>query len=345
MRWYVVPVAAGLYATLLPGTAAVAINPIRQEEPATPAPFDSEKLSSTTTLVPFPYDKFYRKRQLKRSNLETDIFSAANHANEYELATKDAWYWGLENVSVPFGMVTCGFEDADYHDPYGRSFPVEQVMDDIQRLSCSETGLKMQFKDQASYNLAKQKWTWVNQAAMHYISMVALCGEIRQPYKISSYTVNDQARVIDTTGFAGDFHDVFPIVKLRISSQGVGDQHARRISIEKQLSVALSHDFSQTIFDNVNSDNFHAALKCSDCKTTGTLNFDLQGSYSFSPFGKSSVSASVQINPVGVAATADLDLSLTGALPSPISYNPNFVDFGLPGKTAHPLAMLNKLFY
>jgi hypothetical protein len=219
----------------------------------------------------------------------------------------------------------------------------ERFNNTIASMSCSSTALKMKFKSEEDYILAKNSWNWMNEESERYVVMVVAwpsCGGDRKPYKVTSYTSNNATKTITMTAAPKDFQDVFPFMKLSIASNGIMDGVVptgtqKRASLSTSIPINLANDFSgKTIFDT-QAGNVDLGLTCATCNTAGTLTIDAE--LSFDVLASPKLSGTISVMPSGVAATVGLSLTASGAITQAVDQSVNFVNVPLPGSLTIPL--------
>jgi hypothetical protein len=227
--------------------------------------------------------------------------------------------------------------------PNAKTCATERFNDTIASLSCSSTALKMKFKNEDDYTLAKNSWNWVNQNSNRYFVMVVAwpsCGGDRRPYKVTSYTSNNATMTITMSAAPKDFQKAFPYMKLSVATNGILDGVVptgtrKRASLSTSIPISLEHDFSGTKIFDAQAEDVDVSLNCGTCNTAGTLNIDAE--LSFNLFSSPTLSGTISVTPSGVAATVGLSLTASGEVTQAIDESVNFVTFTLPGGISIPL--------
>lgn len=178
----------------------------------------------------------------------------------------------------------------------------------------NQSGISMTFRDNSTFERAKQLWDWANGAENRSFILVAGAGDCgwnvhRQPFIIQSvdFTGADTAKLNGRLASWQDVAHSFHLVVGRVGNNGTQFQPAKR-DYTKDFSIPMDLDFPFQV--GLSADGVSSTLTCSDCGTSGHFNIELDiSTWLFIPTG-----ASVKIYPSGLQATAELTWSLAGEL-------------------------------
>ena len=98
----------------------------------------------------------------------------------------------------------------------------------LRSLKCSTDGLQMIFKDDATFEHAKEVWDWANgEDDRHFVMVIGAgdCGwnDERQPYLIRSLEYDEEGNVANLHGEAQEWHDVAHSYDLDVGTNGDDD--------------------------------------------------------------------------------------------------------------------------
>ncbi|KAJ4303175.1 hypothetical protein N0V90_002068 [Kalmusia sp. IMI 367209] len=302
------------------------------------------QVETSNFLAPTPF----KRRTGRRAAITED---------DYKLKTEETWYWNIEGIhptdtpitsltlsigsSTPIAKAQCSFTTNSGAQPWnGRTVPLERLEENVADIQCreDEDTIAITWRTSEAYNLAKENWEWVNAEEGRYIALVTntpKCRGYRQAYKVSHLDCDsaDDSLTMTLDASPVDFNDAFPSVKFYLSTLGVGPAPARRRDLSKraEFSIPLAQDFSDTEILKTNVSDIDIALKCSDCKTTGTLDINVEANFdALNVFSaESPVDGSIEIIANDLSATIGLDLELSAALTEAFDQSVTFLEIPL----------------
>lgn len=183
----------------------------------------------------------------------------------------------------------------------------------LKSVNCTRDKITLAFKDDKTFAYAQKVWDWVNGADDHAFVMVAGLGDCgwnrhRQPFIVTSIAYDEGLNTARLTAKPSDWKTVAHTYDLTVGHVPLTDSRlpARDFSKNLALEIATLFPFSVKITEN----GLSSALECSNCGTTGKIDFELKISTEFAvPTG-----ASIIISPKGVSAKAELKLTESGEL-------------------------------
>ena len=180
-------------------------------------------------------------------------------------------------------------------------------------LTCDAQGMNITFKDDATFEKAKEAWDWANGADNRSFVIVAGkgdCGwnEQRQPYVVQNLQYDEAKNIARLIGEPKDWKDIAQSYDLVVGHIPGNDTWLTKRDLSKTLSIPLALSFPFSF--SLGADGISSSLECSDCSLNGHFNIELRISTWFGiPTG-----ASIKMSPSGVQATAKLGWSLSGEL-------------------------------
>lgn len=196
---------------------------------------------------------------------------------------------------------------------------LEKFSNSLKSVDCGET-MKFEFNDAASFADAKTKWNWVDQASENEFILVAnddRCSPEERfgLWLVSGLDIDDAALTISATATQTNWKDSKDAAsegsRLQVSSRSVSGAVARRQDLD------LNSDFTGLIADSafLGISQPRVTLDCTNCKTTGTIDFDFD--VGLNPFNPS---FSLSVKPRGVTANVELALGIGGNLTDPKTF-------------------------
>jgi hypothetical protein len=196
-------------------------------------------------------------------------------------------------------------------------------------VDCTKEGVTLQFKDDETFAYAKRVWDWVNGADDHSFVMVAGAGdcgmnEHRQPFLVSKLAYDEDQNIAHLTADPKDWQAIAHTYNLTVgdlSMPEVDGLKARDVTKDLSLDVSTSFPFSF----KVTEDGLSSQLECSDCGTTGHVQFELKVStVLFIPTG-----ASMKLSPKSVSAKAQIKWTESGELTKSKTFKKTIVSIPL----------------
>ena len=180
-------------------------------------------------------------------------------------------------------------------------------------LSCDKQGMTIAFKDDATFEKAKEAWDWANGADNRSFIMVTGMGDCgwndqRQPYVVRNLQYDEVKNVAHLIGEPKDWKEIAQSYDLVVGHIPGNETWLTKRDLSKTLSVPLSLEFPFAL--ELGADGLSSKLECSDCGLSGHFNIELRiSTWLGIPKG-----ASVKLSPSGVKAIAKLEWSLSGEL-------------------------------
>jgi hypothetical protein len=173
----------------------------------------------------------------------------------------------------------------------------ERFGDSVSAVDCTDDAIKFTFRDQEAFEKAEESWNWVNEGdrTVTIVLNANTCGnEERKPYIAKHVSFADQAVTVEATESV--WRDSFTHAKLLMNTQGlIPDTSAlqrRQFGfiddlvdtvtdlgrISDQRAVDLSSDFSGLVLFSqaINNTEFVASIECSECRTRGGLELNIE---------------------------------------------------------------------
>jgi hypothetical protein len=289
--------------SLLGNAAARALQPISFEtEPSL------SKRGSGMTLRPVSFETVH--------GIEKRDDSSA-----LDLKNMEHFYWGGNGAdSSTYANLTTWFEAEDAHviamDKFAGMLKNVQCMPNMGMMD-------IEFKHHSDYRRAKSTWDWVNNKQANHFVLVANypgCGADgqRQPYFVTKMTEDDKKNTVHLTAEEKPWKQVLPKWYVRANSRGINspDHTSLHKRISKDVSIDLTSDFSKDIF-NTDVSGLNIDVACSDCGTSGSLDFDFEvaGGDLFKGQNPFSIQqASITVTPNSIAAFMTIEVTASGTL-------------------------------
>ena len=183
---------------------------------------------------------------------------------------------------------------------------------------CNQSSISMAFKDDATFQKAKQIWDWANGEANRSFIIVAgaqQCGwnQHRQPFVISSLEFDETTNKAKLNGITKSWKDVAHSYDLKVGQVVAANQTAlQRSKRDYTKDVSIPFDLDLPFSVSLSEGDYSTSLTCVTCGTSGHFNIELIiSTWLGLPTG-----ASVKVSPSGVRVDAKLQWSLAGKLTS-----------------------------
>jgi hypothetical protein len=201
----------------------------------------------------------------------------------------------------------------------------------LQDVDCRDPDLKLDFKDEHSFEAAKKSWHWVNENAEHHFYMItdyAGCGpeNERQPYSVTGVHYDEKKFVAYLTARAVEWEDIAHTYHLKVGHVPVNayNRLARRFSGSASLSTAST--FNGDWF-KAEANGLTVTAGCVDCSTTGQVNFEFELDVGL----KGINDASIKVSPEDVSATMELGVTTEGHMNTGWGWEKTLVSIPLQG--------------
>ncbi|MCJ1264543.1 hypothetical protein MMC22_004415 [Lobaria immixta] len=184
----------------------------------------------------------------------------------------------------------------------------------LKSVNCSRDKMTLAFKNDKTFAYAQKVWDWVNGADDHAFVMVAGLGDCgwnrhRQPFIVTSIAYDEGLNTARLTAKPSDWRTVAHTYDLTVGHVPLTDSRLPARDFSKNLALGIATLFPFSV--KIGTENgLSSALECSNCGTTGKIDFELKISTKLAvPTG-----ASIIISPKGVSAKAELKLTESGEL-------------------------------
>ncbi|KAL7953412.1 hypothetical protein V8C34DRAFT_321097 [Trichoderma compactum] len=241
--------------------------------------------------------------------LLTPAAPAGGDGSNLALASQDNFIWTHDDQGIQANLTLQASKNF-------RLLSAPNFQDVVQSVDCSSDDITIKFGSASSLQAAQAAWKWVNQAASNtiiYVADDAACAgdKGRQPFSVESITYDTAAGTALLAATKAAWRDFAEDASIRISGVPAAGNTARDIG--KDVSIDISHDFSQPIYSTT-IDGVNLAIACSNCKTQGTLNADI--TLSLSNGFEASLTTSGNLG-----ATVEVSVTAGGSIGSPLSTN------------------------
>lgn len=189
----------------------------------------------------------------------------------------------------------------------------------LKSVNCTDQGMTLAFKDDATFAYAQRVWDWVNGADNHTFVMVAGVGDCewnrhRQPFNVSTIAYDEDKNIARLKAKPTDWKLIAHSYDLDVGHVKMTDTRLPARDLSKDLSLDVSSAFPFSI--KLTKNGLSSALECATCTTSGKINIELKVSQTlFVPTG-----ASIKISPQGVSAKAELKVTESGNLTDPFGW-------------------------
>ncbi|KAI9771410.1 MAG: hypothetical protein M1839_002800 [Geoglossum umbratile] len=226
-----------------------------------------------------------------------------------DLQNVETFLWGgADNSSAALGNLTV-YTPAEYE----HIINMEKFYPLLTSLSCDEQGMTIAFKDDATFEKAKEAWDWANGADNRSFVMVTGMGDCgwnkqRQPYVVRNLQYDEDKNVARLVGEPKEWKEIAQSYDLVVGNIPGSDAWLAQRDLSKTISVPLALSFPFAL--ELGAEGISSKLECSDCSLSGQFNIELRISMWLAiPTG-----ASIRMSPASVKAIAKLEWSLAGEL-------------------------------
>ncbi|MCJ1424039.1 hypothetical protein MMC29_001926 [Sticta canariensis] len=198
----------------------------------------------------------------------------------------------------------------------------------LKSVNCTQDRITLAFKDDKAFAYAQKVWDWVNGADDHAFVMVAGLGDCgwnshRQPFTVTSIAYDEGLNTARLTAKLTDWRTIAHTYDLTVGHVPPTDSRLPARDLSKNLALDISTSFPFTV--KIEENGLTSELECSECGTTGKINFELKISTKLAvPTG-----ASIIISPNSVSAKAELKLTESGELSKEFSKEKNILTLPL----------------
>ncbi|KAI9664752.1 MAG: hypothetical protein M1821_006200 [Bathelium mastoideum] len=227
-----------------------------------------------------------------------------------DLQNSTEFYWGTSATSNAALANFTVYMPAD--NEYILS--MEKFSGMLNAVDCSNTSMKLKFKDEQAFDYARQVWGWVNGNNTRSFAMIAGPGDCRsnldrQPFQVNNIAYEMTATTAILQGSVQKWTSIAHTYDLHVGQFSVPGSNLSRRDEDKDWKLDFAHDFAKSIKRSEGA--FSLGLDSSGSKTTGQ--FDLEIDVKTKLLDPKNITAKLQ--PRGVGATAQLKVSVGGDLP------------------------------
>ncbi|KAI9765238.1 MAG: hypothetical protein M1840_007730 [Geoglossum simile] len=269
-------IAGALLSFFLPNTAAQILSPIRNDPSS------------------------YEVRAALDRRAETNLL---------DLQNVETFLWGgVDNSTAALGNLTV-YTPAEYE----HIINMEKFYPLLTSLTCDTEGMTIAFKDDTTFEKAKEAWDWANGADNRSFIMVTGMGDCgwnrqRQPYVVRNLQYDEVKNIARLVGEPKDWEEIAQSYDLVVGHIPGNEAWLTKKDLSKTLSIPLDLSFPFSL--ELGAEGIKSKLECSECGLNGHFNIELRiSTWLGIPKG-----ASIKMSPSSVKAIAKLEWSLSGEL-------------------------------
>jgi hypothetical protein len=159
---------------------------------------------------------------------------------------------------------------------YENILSMEKFKGLLKSVSCTNSSMTLEFKDDPKFAYAQRVWDWVNGADNHTFVMVAGAGDCgwndaRQPFVVSSITYDEAKNIAYLKAVAEEWEDIAHTYDLTVGHVDSGEIR-KRISAHKGFSIPITKTFPWSVKHDVEGGSLEVA--CSGCQLNGHYHFE-----------------------------------------------------------------------